>query len=385
MVRFVDVDRFDGGLVDSSIDIGDESINMLRYGQNIRIRGGAVKDRDGITEYCDFHLAVGIMGLNIGPIYEYRREAGTIYYAIVFSVGDDYYYVEVDDPNVAVAIDTLSNGDFYALNYYDHLFIANGEDNLKIWNGNNLYNVGIDAPPDPFDYDDCAGATPLTYCKFKYTYYSDTDPYIVESNPSEEIEVLVLTDEALDFDFTLYFEPSVDSRVTHIRLYSAGMYGIDDKDTPDEPTQYVVVAELDPATASITYAEIQALNGFFTNFIAADHESYNTSDRSTPPVIKYILEVDNVIFGAGNPDDPSVIYYCQTGKPWYWPINNWDEINRDDGDILTGIGAIGLVKFIFKQNSIYQWSGHPELLSPIVPVERPDATHNMVRLGIGCK
>ena len=105
-MRFVDIDRFDGGYIDSSIDIGDEAINMTRYGQNIRTRGGAVKSRDGMTEYCDFHLAIGIKDKDIGPMYEYRREAGEIYYSIVFSVGDDYYYVEADDPNVAVAIDT---------------------------------------------------------------------------------------------------------------------------------------------------------------------------------------------------------------------------------------------------------------------------------------
>lgn len=365
-MRFIDVDRFDGGLVDSSIDIGDESINMIRYGQNIRTRGGAIKDRDGMTEYCDFHLAVGIMGNDIGPIYEYRREAGEIYYAIVFSVGDDYYYVEADDPNVAVAIATLSNGNFYALNYYDHLWIANGEDVLKVWDGQNLYNAGIVGPTLAPVGVAVAGTIPAGYRKYKYTYYRDADPYDKESPASPE---LTMDLSAGSKSTNLTFVSSVDPQVTHIYLYATDTYA----DPLIPATEFNLLAVITAGTT--TY------NDNATTFIGA---AYDTTDRGNPGVFSGIFETDNRIYGW-SPDDPSIIEYSEIGKPFYWGANNWDEVNRDDGDKITNVGAIGLVKFIFKQNSIYQWSGDPSIASPIIPVERPDATNNMVRLGIGCQ
>jgi len=101
--------------------------------------------------------------------------------------------------------------------------------------------------------------------------------------------------------------------------------------------------------------------------------------------LKYFLWDGAWLFGAGDPDNPSIIYYAEVGKPWYWPINNWDEISRDDGDVITGLGTIGATRYIFKNNSIWQWTGDPTVATPIKAVVTPDASMNMTRLEVGLK
>ena len=63
---------------------------------------------------------------------------------------------------------------------------------------------------------------------------------------------------------------------------------------------------------------------------------------------------------------------------------NYDEVNRDDGSIITGLGAIGPTRYILKQRLIYEWTGNPETATPIRQVERPDASQNQARVAIGC-
>ena len=111
---------------------------------------------------------------------------------------------------------------------------------------------------------------------------------------------------------------------------------------------------------------------------------YDTTERDVPPVARYGLWHDSRLFLAGDPENPSVIYYSEPGKPFYFPVLNYDEVNRDDGNIITGLGAIGPTRYIFKERTIYEWTGNPTTASPIRQVERPDASQNMARIAVGC-
>jgi hypothetical protein len=379
--RWVEIEKFDGGYAHTNgIAIGKESLNMIRYGQNIRTRSGAVEQRDGTLDYCDFSLAPAIMGETIEAIYEYQREGYSgadtdIWSAIVFSLNGSgvIYFVEPDTyPNVAVPINTgdaLSSHDFYAVVYFDHMFFGTGRDTIKSWDGITWSNAGIAKPAAAPGVVAAAGA--LTgYRRYKYTYYKSTDPYPKESEASA---VATVDMSAGLRSCHMALVSSTDAQVTHIKIYATETY----LDPLVPNTDFYLLSYQTNATITLhdNVLDSSLINGAV----------YDITDRGVPPKVKYMLLSDNRIFGAGDIDNPSIIYYSEPGKPWYWPTNNWDEISRDDGDVITGLGSIGQTRYIFKQNSIWEWTGDPESVTPIRAVERPDATQNMTRLGIGCR
>lgn len=380
MFRWVEIEKFDGGYAHTEgIAIGKESLNMIRYGVNIRTRAGNVMQRKGSSVYCDFSLAPAIMGEEIKVLYEYQREdfsgADTdIWNSIVFSLDGSglLYYVEPDTfPNVSVLInsgDALSSHDFYAVVYFDHMFFGTGRDTIKSWDGLTWSNAGITKPAAAPGVVAAAGA--LTgYRNYKYTYYKSTDPYSKESDASD---VATVNMAAGLRSCHMALVSSTDAQVTHIKIYATETY----LDPLVPNTDFYLLSYQTNATITLhdNVLDSSLINGAI----------YDITDRGVPPKVKYMLLSDNRIFGAGDIDNPSIIYYSEPGKPWYWPVNNWDEISRDDGDVITGLGSIGQTRYIFKQNSIWEWTGDPESVTPIRAVERPDATQNMTRLGVGC-
>jgi hypothetical protein len=375
-VRWVEIERFDGGYVHlDSLGIGDESLNMIRYGQNIRCRSGEVKARDGISIYSDFSAAPSITGKDIEALYEYSRESfsggsTTIWHALVFTFDDEIWYVvPADDPDVAAQIATgLSTDDCYMLTIYDHLFVANGQDDLKVWDGTNWFNAGIAAPAvAPTVVVNNAGAL---YRKYKYTFYRDADPYSKESGESDEVTASLI---AVNPDNDITYAVSADAQVNRYRIYATASYA--DPLVPE--TDFFLMAERTSAQAA---AEGYVYNDTAISFTGA---AYDTTDRGYPPQIKYMLWHDGRIFAAGEEANPSIIYYSAPGKPFYWPEANWDEVSRDDGDVITALGAIGATRFIFKKNSIHEWTGDPESATPIRHIETRGGM-NLTRLAIGC-
>lgn len=371
-MRYINQRQFDGGLANvASVGIGKETLNMFRYGQNIRTRSGEVVPRPGLVDYCDFSAVLSIMGQNIGAMYEYNREyfsggSTDILHYIVFAVGNNLYYVAPDDSTtVAVALSpALVSGDFYAVNCFDHLFIGNGREAVMVFDGQNtLRQAGI-TPPAAAPTAVLAGGALTGRKNYKYTYFRDADPYNIESEDSAVLEVTFAAQRA-----TITFVASTDPQVTHYKLYATELW------VPPAvaETDYYLVDTVPAAT--LTYVD---------NLATPTVTAYDTADRSVMGQYKYLLWHDNRIFAAGEEANPSVVGYTAAGKPFYMPADNWDEISRDDGDVITGLGAIGRTRYIFKNRSIWEWTGDPESITPITPVERPDASQNMVRVGVGC-
>ena len=378
-MRYVNHRKFDGGLASvASVGIGQESLNMFRYGQNIRTRNGEVSPRAGVLDYCDFSAAISIMGQNIGALYEYNREyfaAGStdILHYIVFAVGNTLYFVSPDDdPDVPVTISpVLTSGDIYCVNAYDHLFIGNGREAVRVFDGQNtLRQAGITAPATPTEVSKVAGTRSRSY---KYTYYRNADPYDIESEASP-----VLTVDNMKHDppnTVIGYTQAVDVQINRYRIYATDFW-VTAGGTPE--TDYYFIAEK-------TLAEGIVDGHQYTDNVISATATYDTTVRDIPPQVKYMLWHDTRIFGAGEEANPSVLYYSHAGKPFYWDTTLlWDEISRDDGDIITGLAAIGRTRYIFKNRSIWEWTGDPESITPITPVERPDASQNMVRVGVGC-
>ena len=375
--------RLDGGVVNvSALEVGQEALNMLRDGQNIRTRTGMPVGRLGSVQYSDFSAIGAIQGLELGPIFEYKREydnAGNsdFFYAILFSVGTNYYSVEIDDdPDTIIVVSTsMNSGDFFAVNLFDYMWVATGKDPIMLMEGNTTFTLaGIVAPVAMTN----AGISPVGIYsrKYKYTYYNSSNPMHRESEASIELNQPGLANAAPNHTYN--YTQAVDPQIDTYKFYATEFWetGVD-----AVKTEFYL---LNTKTLAQAIADGFILNDTTNDANLTLRAAYDTTKRGVPPEFKYPLWHEGVLYGAGEEANPSVLYYSIPTKPFYFDPDDWEGVSRDDGDIITGLGSIGRTRFIFKKNSIWQWTGDPSSAIPITAVERPDASMNMTRLGIGC-
>lgn len=359
-----------------AIGIGKEASGTLREGKNIRVRSGSIVARPGRSVFSD--LSGGALaGATIQTIHEFQREAFSgsnfiIWSSIIFTANNRMYLIVPEDSTtVFVEIDNtfvMTSMDIYGVSIFDHFFFGNARDPLKMTDGIGIFNVGIEAPTvDPTGVR-IAGATPNRYKTYKYTFYKSSSPYTRESNAGDEFVMDMFPTPAgarITMDAT-----GADAAATKFRLYATESYA----SLVAPETEFYLISE--QILATTTYDDI--IETPLTT-------PFDTTDRGVPPAGHKLLWHDSRLWVVGEQDNPSIIFYSETGKPWYFPALNWDEISRDDGDFITAIGAIGRTRYIFKQYSIWQWTGDPESVTPITAVERPGATMNMNRVAVGCK
>jgi hypothetical protein len=73
---------------------------------------------------------------------------------------------------------------------------------------------------------------------------------------------------------------------------------------------------------------------------------------------RYIAQRGVRLFATGNPAEPTVLYYTETGRPEYWRVLNVVETVTDDGDINTGLKEFHGALVVFKTRSIFAWFGY---------------------------
>ncbi len=396
-IRYKDIERFDGGFVGTdSIGIGDEALNMVRYASNVRQRGGSVTPRGGMSIYSDFSERPGITGQDLHAIYEYRRmqdDGGgsySSYKSIVFTVGTDIYYVEIDNnPDLPIKINSvaLSSNDVYCVNAFDHLFVGNGADPIMVWDGQNWLNCMFDAPPSfPFVTNESSptgllGVAPSpvpSFRSYKYTYYtpaSATYPHEKESNVSLAW-VTEFTAENGEWDIPTAVD-FPDTQVTRFRLYGTALAASIGAIVPD----YFLLGTLGPtpggAPIPLTFTDnVVDISG---------KQALHGNTHGVPDTYKYLLFDGAWLLGARSDLNESDLGWSNIGQPFYWDSDtDYERIGGDDADEITGLGMIGRVRYIFKTNSVHRFAGDPTLATEIIPVEVLDASMNMTRLSIGC-
>ena len=379
---------FSKGIISTSrVGIGRESDGIVRLAQNVRLKSGNVVSREGYDRYMSFHAIKTFDNKTIHSLGEYQREAYsagvTSYFrCVVFRVDNTFWYVR-PEVSLTQAIPILghpmSSLIFNYVNVYDNLWILGSPDLVYTWDGINMLKAGIAKPTGTIAAHINTGAAGLLSVKYKMTYYRSAAPYNKESNPSNEVTVPLVS--SLNLNNHIVYTPTVgevvDTQVTHVHVYRTDYW---DPATDEDPTDFYLLTPVAIATfiaSPYTYTDDAE--------IVTTSTTYDVTDRGVPPVSKYGLWHDSRMFYAGDPENPSVVYYSEPGKPWYVPALNYGEVNRDDGSIITGLGAIGPTRYIFKERVIYEWTGNPETSTPIRQVERPDATQNMNRIAVGCR
>jgi len=384
----IEIKGFSKGIVSTSrVGIGRESDGVVRLAQNVRLKNGNIVTREGYDRYMNFHGVAAMDNLTIRSLGEYQRESYsggiTSYFrCVVFRTDNTFWYVrpEVSLTQAAPIVGhPMSSLLFNYVNVYDNLWILGSPDPVYTWDGINMLKAGIVAPTGTIaaTITTTAGAHSV---KYKLTYYRSAAPYNKESNPTDEITLTNLSNIAavhVHATYTPTVGEVVDPQVTHVHVYRTDYW---DPTVDEAPTDFYLLP-------SVTIAQFVTDSYIYndTTSTVTTSTTYDVTDRGVPPVSKYGLWHDSRLFLAGDPENPSVIYYSEPGKPWYFPALNYDEVNRDDGNVITGIGAIGPTRYIFKERIIYEWTGNPETATPIRQVERPDATQNMNRVAVGCR
>jgi len=384
----LEIKSFNKGIISTSrVGIGRESDGVLRLAQNVRVKSGNVVTREGYERYMSFHGVKPMDNKTIRSLGEYAREsysAGVTSYwrCVVFRADNTFWYVRPEvslTQAIAITGHPMSSLIFNYVNVYDNLWIFGSPDPVYTWDGINMLKAGIAKPTGTIAAAiiTTAGAHSV---KYKLTYYRSAAPYNKESNATPEI-TLPLLNNALAVHVHVTYTPTVgevvDPQVTHVHVYRTDYW---DPAVDEAPTDFYL---LPPVTIAQFVADGRVYND--TSSTVTTSTTYDVTDRGVPPVSKYGLWHDSRLFLAGDPENPSVVYYSEPGKPWYVPTLNYDEVNRDDGSIITGLGAIGPTRYIFKERLIYEWTGNPETATPIRQVERPDATQNMNRVAVGCR
>ncbi len=358
-----------GVLNTESVGIGKEASGTLRDAQNVRLRSGSIKQRDGSSVAVDFSAIAG--GVDIVRLWEAALEGQTggvweFWYAYVFSSGVKLYYHDTSDNTTVVVTSTLSNPDIWTVNVFDNQFVSNKEDEIHIHAGSpgSWVPVGLDAPTVAPTAGALIGGALTGLKSYKYTYVRKTAvgiPYEMESNASD-----ILTVEYTAEQTTITMTASLEAHATHFRLYATVL---------DDPvdTEFWLLSE--QAIAVTTY--VDNLN---TNVITA----FDTSDRGKPPAGGQMLWQDNRLYVVGNAANKSIIYYSDLGRPFYFPDKNWDEVSRDDGQEIAGLASLGHTRYIFKTTSIYEWTGDPTLVTPITDISQSSQSQNQNAVGIGC-
>jgi len=92
----------------------------------------------------------------------------------------------------------------------------------------------------------------------------------------------------------------------------------------------------------------------------ANTDTSTTADLGgSPPAAKYVAVFRNFVFLAGDPDNPSKLYFSELNAPETWGSTNNIDISKDDGDEITGIKTYYKINalVIFKRHSIHLLTG----------------------------
>lgn len=78
-----------------------------------------------------------------------------------------------------------------------------------------------------------------------------------------------------------------------------------------------------------------------------------TASLGTVPVGAFSVYFKNRVWIAGQPANPSSLFFSDIGNPRSWPVANVVNFDPTDGDGITGIGTCGPYLLVFKRNKAW--------------------------------
>lgn len=320
---------FGGGLNTRDLDTIIED-NELSDVSNFNFdKRGALKVRMGFTKFGN--TALGSFAVkSIGGYYKVDTDMEVI------ATGSTIISKVTSTSKTDIKTGLSGDGLIFDLHQYmNHYYMANGEDAIQVYDGTlDVWDIGYPIPTSNCSAakdDGTAGGLEAKVYKYKITYYYSDG----ESNCCTDVtsitptagKSVALTDISIDGG----------ERVAQRRIYR----------TTGDGSTYKLLTTLNNNTAE------EYTDSIADAALGADMDT----DNDAPPVLHYVINHKGRLWGMGDPDHPSRLYYSKALHPESFPPTYYWDIGADDGTIGTAlITNLGML-VIFKNYSTWVISG----------------------------
>lgn len=258
------------------------------------------------------------------------------------------WYGAVSGQQGATDADVFGNGVNLGcwIQYADKVYYLDGGTTRKSFDGHAIRTAGAYAgatlPKGRIIGENTGGSLSAGGYRYVYTYYNpDTAE---ESNPSEASDVISV---AANSKFAIFIPKNAEWKAeygfTTIRVYrtTAGGasylfdYEVTNVERLDILDHYMGVCSRPDANlgAAVSY------------------------DNGQIPQMRYAILFNEMVVGAGDPDDPSTVYWSAQTQPTRFPPQNALDLDKDNGDPISGIFRLLGRVYVLKQTSgIYMLS-----------------------------
>lgn len=369
----------------------------LLNAENIRVYSSDAQLREG-QSYLD---ADDLSDATIDTVYEYSREWSNggvmnFYREYIYSAGTKLYaweigrddYVEINDGY------PLASSDVWIAEYTDWAIIGDGVNVPYKYDAIDYERVGIVKPsvlPIIGATAVGSGGVQSGTRRYKYRYarrkggWTTLQDYTAspfsETHDPTDGEAHPIDGTFKNNNITVTVTASADPQVNKIELYGTKIVNAQELDQLDTATYYRL-ADLDNTTQVWTdNIAGGALGVNLTVYpVLSDTEDWTPPDAGLSLFVYY----KDRIYGVNLLTDPSVLRYSAIGEPEQWPTDNWIDIRKDDGDVITALAVRGNSLYIFKKRSIYVVTGDPQASPMMGIVTGGEVTGNQTEFGLGC-
>lgn len=412
-MNYRNVSNFAKGLMTAAIGRGKAPLDSLLVAENVRVHTGSAEPRPGQL-WLDEDVTVA---QTITSLYQYTREywdsvndeRGT-YTEYMFSGGTRLYGWEGPGDDTVWWInesDPLGSDEVWIGVYNDWAYVADGVNPMHRHDAVHYYEVGIGKPADPVVALGAANVGfPTGYRKYKYRYtgieHDDLGNirHYVASPFSDE----VLSPHTNNREFDITLAQSADDQVDYIELYTTEL-GANEAALRGVPFYRLdynvallfqdsynyrgldnsVVAEFQPFTDDVVDADLTDEATLNLRYLHPEFDDADANEDWTAPPdgLSKIIVYKDRMYGVAK-DNPSVLQYSRLGQMEAWPADNWIDIRRDDGDVITAITVRGNSLYIFKNRSIWVLTGDPDAVPILEAKVGGEGVATQTEVGLGC-
>lgn len=356
--------------------------------ENIRTHSGDATPRPGQI-YLDADDLVD--DVNIECVYEYTREYHSLgqmqfyreylfnCHTRLYSWGEGQNWTFHINPS-----DPLGSDDIWVAEYRDWAVIGDGVATPHKYNAANYFRLGILPPATAPSLIRSAvtNADIVGYRRYKVRYVRHTQSAGGEDITYIASEFSDLTENEPNFNnraMQVGLTASTDPQVTHIEVYATMIY-----EEPDQlrgATYYLLSRE-----ANTTHAFVDNIG----NISLENADDYPVEDlteptwTAPPDGLSLFIYYKDRVYGVDLKNNPSVLRYSELGEIDAWPVINYLEVRKDDGDVITCMAVRGNSLYIFKKRSIYVIAGDP-VANPMMEIAAGgEVTGTQTEFGLGC-
>lgn len=228
--------------------------------------------------------------------------------------------------------------------YQNAVFYVNGKDFLLINSRHQVFPIGGPGPTLAPNISRISGPLTGTY-RYVFTWYDDgsSTEHPWESNSSPVSDTITLLDEGVLVEQT----GTPPARATHWRIYRTTSEGA--------IADAKLVAQVPIATTTYVDTKVDIV-------IGPDVAPFDYNDSPADLKLRFIWKWADRLYGAGNPDSPSTVYFSEPGKPEQWSeLFNRITLEEDDGDPVNGGAVVDGKVIAFKKDSVYILEGDPPI------------------------